>query len=101
MDIVKEIGLPAVLEQTAEECMELGHSCLKLARKLRDENPTPREKDSITSEVNEEWADVALCADLLVKAGIIDLYSTENIAEFKTGRWEDRIKEHKVNKENV
>ena len=26
------IGTPAMLEQTAEECVELAHACMKLAR---------------------------------------------------------------------
>lgn len=41
-NIVDRIGLPALLEQTAEECTELAHACLKEARRLRGENPTPK-----------------------------------------------------------
>lgn len=41
MNIVDTIGLPAVLEQLAEECCELGQAALKLSRILRRENPTP------------------------------------------------------------
>lgn len=33
-NIVDRIGLPATLEQTAEECAELAHACLKEARRL-------------------------------------------------------------------
>ena len=40
--IVDRIGKPAMLEQTAEECAELAHACLKEARRLRGENPTPK-----------------------------------------------------------
>ena len=32
------IGTPAMLEQTAEECIEMAHACLKLARYMRGEN---------------------------------------------------------------
>ena len=32
--VVDRIGLPALLEQTAEECAELAHACLKEARRL-------------------------------------------------------------------
>ena len=35
--IIDAIGEPALLEQTAEEAIELAHACLKLARKLRAE----------------------------------------------------------------
>ena len=40
-DIIDSIGLPAVLEQLAEECSELAQASLKYARLLRGENPTP------------------------------------------------------------
>lgn len=40
--ILNKIGEPAVLEQLAEECTELAQSALKLARKIRGENPTPK-----------------------------------------------------------
>jgi hypothetical protein len=39
--IVGKIGLPATLEQLAEECAELSQAALKLARLHRGENPTP------------------------------------------------------------
>ncbi len=35
------IGEPAVYEQLAEECSELAKAALKMARILRNENPTP------------------------------------------------------------
>lgn len=34
-EILEQTGEAAVLEQTAEECTELAHACLKMARKLR------------------------------------------------------------------
>ena len=43
MKIIDEIGVPAMLEQLAEECSELAHASLKLARKIRGENPTPKD----------------------------------------------------------
>ena len=36
--LIEKIGIPAMLEQTAEECVELAHACLKLARYYRNEN---------------------------------------------------------------
>lgn len=36
-----DLSKAALLEQVAEECTELGHAALKLARKYRNENPTP------------------------------------------------------------
>lgn len=40
--IVDYIGKAALLEQTAEEASELSQACLKMARKIRGENPTPK-----------------------------------------------------------
>ena len=52
MDVIEVIGLPAVLEQTAEECAELNHACLKMARKLRGENYTPATWEEISENLN-------------------------------------------------
>ena len=43
------IGTPAMLEQTAEECVELAHACMKLARYLRGENKVYKTKEEIYS----------------------------------------------------
>ena len=38
----EEIGTAATYEMLAEECSELAQACLKYARILRGENPTPK-----------------------------------------------------------
>lgn len=58
--LIEMIGEPATLELLAEECTELAHACLKLARVTRDENPTPKTKDECRKRVTEEIADVYL-----------------------------------------
>ena len=51
-DIMVQIGLPALLEQLAEECGELTQAALKLARLRRGENPTPKtEQECIAGEL--------------------------------------------------
>ena len=66
LDIVKSnISEPALYEQLAEECSELSQAALKKARKLRNENPTPKEMDDIDSSVSEEVGDVILCLSVL------------------------------------
>lgn len=40
-DVLEMIGTAALLEQLAEESAELAQAALKMARKLRNENPTP------------------------------------------------------------
>ena len=67
--IVDRIGLPALLEQTAEECAELSHACLKEARRLRGENPTPCTAEECYSKIVAEEADVQNCMRRLVEAG--------------------------------
>ena len=43
--MIEQIGLPAMLEQMAEETAELTQALLKYSRKLRNENPTPKTHD--------------------------------------------------------
>lgn len=59
--LLEKIGLPAMLEQTAEECTELAQACLKYARWIRNENPTFRDVDEIEDNLAEEVADVVIC----------------------------------------
>ena len=94
MSVVEKIGVSALLEQTAEECCELAHACLKMARKLRDENPTPRQIEDIRDELVEEMADVELCLIELDKAGIIDCDEVLSVCEYKEKRWHDRLDLH-------
>ena len=95
MKIIDEIGVPSMLEQLAEECSELAHASLKLARKIRGENPTPKDIPELLLNLKEEAADVDLCMHLLEKEDI--LYTDEILATEadKLNRWIDRIKEEK------
>lgn len=90
--IVDRIGKPALLEQTAEECVELAHACLKEARRLRGENPTPKSTPECWLAISEELTDVQLCMELLEGAG----YGTDPVAAAdqraaKLLRWRDRL----------
>ena len=64
-NIVDRIGLPALLEQTAEECAELAHACLKEARRLRGENPTPKTTPECWLAISEELTDLQICIEML------------------------------------
>ena len=59
--MVDLIGRPAAYEMLAEECSELAHAALKMARILRRENPTPRTEEEMEKELLEEATDVELC----------------------------------------
>lgn len=54
LQVIEAIGLPAVLEQCAEELAELTQATLKMARKLRGENPTPVTHAQAAEHLHEE-----------------------------------------------
>lgn len=94
--VMDQIGESAFLEQLAEECSELSQAALKLARKMRDENPTPKTYQECRDSLQEEMADVLLC---------IDQYMNEQESDFtvwvyeikkqKLERWKQRLNEMK------
>lgn len=90
--IVDYIGKAALLEQTAEEASELSQACLKMARKIRGENPTPKDTNDILENLNEEIADVILCCNELVDARIVSYDDIDGMAMKKYKRWCERVK---------
>lgn len=90
--IIERIGKPALLEQTAEECAELAHACLKEARRLRGENPTPKTTPECWLAISEELADLQLCMELLEGAGYgQDPVAAADQRAAKLLRWRDRL----------
>ena len=87
------IGTPAMLEQTAEECVELSHACLKIARYLRGENKVYKTKEEIYSNLSEEIADVYICIGELLEAGIISQESIDSNIMTKLERMRKRLEE--------
>ena len=87
------IGTPAMLEQTAEECVELAHACMKLARYLRGENKVYKTKEEIYSNLSEEIADVYICIDELLEAGVISHESINSNVITKSERMRKRLEE--------
>ena len=92
-DIIDSIGLPAVLEQLAEECSELAQASLKYARLLRGENPTPKTEQECLEALTEEIADVDLCISELMMVGLVDSNKVIDIIDQKGNRWHKRIQE--------
>ena len=92
-DIIDTIGLPAVLEQLAEECAELAQASLKYARLLRGDNPTPKTESECLEALTEEMADVELCNSLLMGGDYVDFDAVMELIEVKDKRWHDRIRE--------
>lgn len=92
--IISAIGIPAVLEQLAEESAELAQAALKLSRKLRNENPTPKSQDECLQDLLEEMADVKLCMEVFEEKNYYP-DEIEQIMQQKRKRWEKRISESK------
>lgn len=97
-DAVKIIGIPALLEQTAEEASELAQACLKMSRKLRGENPTPKNMIQVRNDLLEEVADVMNCLEQIVEyADIFAHSSLDSMRISKLERWEQRLNTVDVN----
>lgn len=95
IDVVNDIGVPATLELCAEEAVELAHAALKMARKLRGENPTPKSMDDILEALTEELGDVQINIDKILEYGIVSKADVDAVKEFKRKRWEERLREKK------
>lgn len=95
MLVINEIGIPATLEQLAEEASELSHAALKLSRLYRGENPTPKTERECIEALMEEIADTELCITELIPGNIINLYRIDEIKAAKLTRWLKRIMESK------
>lgn len=91
--IADYIGKECLLEQTAEECAELAQACLKMSRKLRGVNPTPKDIDDIISDLNEEVGDVMVCINEIVECGILSYENIDSATIEKYKRWIKRLEE--------
>ena len=93
--IVEHIGVPALLEQLAEECCELAQASLKMARKLRDENPTPKSIEDIRANLVEEIADVDICcAAIFTDTNLVGAKELLEMEKMKKERWQKRLEQH-------
>ena len=91
--LIDTIGEPATLELMAEECTELAHACLKLARFERDENPTPKTKDECVRSVTEELADVWVVIGELTQCAWWDSPMFNIQCNSKMKRMRERLKD--------
>ena len=88
IDIIKKTGLPASYEALAEEATELAKAALKCARALRRESYTPMSYNDCKKSLEEEFSDVICCANVL------NLKPNQDIIDYKTFRWKQRIYEY-------
>ena len=81
------VGYAAAHEALAEECMELAHAALKIARCLRGNNPVESSFLSYYSQMKEEYTDVVSCAIAL------GLKPNADISVWKWERHKKRLEE--------
>lgn len=95
MNLVDFIGEPALLEQLAEECNELSHASLKLARMIRGENKVHgKTKEELIDNIHEEIADVSITIDELSKCtNVVDSVEIIKWYNNKRERMEKRLEE--------
>lgn len=93
-EILDQIGEAAALEQTAEECAELAQACLKMARKIRAENPTPQSEQLISYQIHEELADLMNCVDMIIVMPWINTRTIRDVQLQKMDRWKARLGSH-------
>lgn len=91
VNFTEVVGKPAMLEQCAEECTELAQACLKMARKMRNENPTPAAMNDILQNLNEEVADVMICMTAIVEGGLLSYESIDSEYTRKEERLRKRL----------
>lgn len=90
-EIVKIIGEPAVFELLAEECSELAHSSLKMARVIRGENPTPMTASLAADRWLEEMADVYATLKIAKATSVYNDQMVNTIIEYKEKRMNERL----------
>lgn len=91
--LIERIGEPAALELLAEECTELAHAALKLARAERGENPTPVKLEECQAAVLEEWADVIIAVG---EVGELPWWNGRKVAQgcsYKYARMKSRLEQ--------
>lgn len=89
--LFEKTGEPAILELLAEECTELAHASLKLARKYRKENPTNDTILQCVERIQEEIADVELTIEVLCCADWYDPDKCTRTFYSKLNRWFTRM----------
>lgn len=86
--LVDKIGMPALLDMMAEECIELSHACLKYSRYLRNVNTVRgKSEEELVDNIHEEMADVyVILRELRKVTNFIDNEKIGDTIDFKRKR---------------
>ena len=79
-----------LLLQLAEEAAELSQAAMKLRRVMDGRNPTPVGYQMAVKNLNEEMADVLLCAEQISS---LDEKQIAKTKQSKLARWMERLKD--------
>ncbi|MBR6030101.1 MAG: hypothetical protein IKP40_13540 [Clostridia bacterium] len=79
-----------LLLQLAEEAAELSQAAIKLRRVMDGRNPTPVGYQMAVKNLNEEMADVLLCADQISS---LDEEQIARTKQNKLARWMERLRD--------
>ena len=79
-----------LLLQLAEEAAELSQAAMKLRRVMDGRNPTPVGYQMAVKNLNEEMADVLLCAEQISS---LDEKQIARTKQSKLARWMERLKD--------
>ncbi len=79
-----------LLLQLAEEAAELSQAAMKLRRVMDGRNPTPVGYQMAVKNLNEEMADVLLCAEQISSLDEKQIVRTK---QSKLARWMERLKD--------
>ena len=90
-EVVSVIGEPAIFELLAEECSELAHSSLKMARVMRGENPTPVTPSLAKVTLLEELADIRTTLKIVEGTSVYNEQMVRCIMEIKEKRMNERL----------
>lgn len=93
--VLEKLGRTELLAQLAEEAAELSQAALKLRRALDGKSPTPVAESEAMRSLQEELADVLLCATI-VGFNEADVALTMRA---KTARWTTRLKRREKDRE--
>lgn len=91
--ICANLSNAAMFEQLGEEASKLTQAALKVARILRDENPTPVDRNTALDNLEEEWQDVRNVYWVLAAVGMEeeDIKDIEFLVGDNVIRWAERI----------
>lgn len=93
--ILESLTQKEILDQLAEEAVELAHAALKLGRAISGNNPTPLSVEECRANLIEEFADVQNVRNIVITSDE-EYEEIQSIATKKMKRLRERIMSKKI-----